>query len=152
MFEYTVFIVIVARAGRMAARAVFCAAVRAFVGGAARAILFATVLRALVVDFALRAAVAVRAFVRVVVAVRETVLLVVLRAVVLFVVVSRTVVFFVVLRDMEFASRTAASAMPTPIKSAVMRYITFLILRYINICYQKCGFVPIKKCPVWGDF
>ena len=129
MFECTVFIVIVARAGRMAARAVFCVVVRAVVGVVARAILFATVLRALVVDFAARAVVAVRAFVRDVVAVRETVFLVVLRAVVPFVVVFRTGVCFVVSRDMEFASRTAASAIPTPIKSAVMRYITFLILR-----------------------
>ena len=154
MFEYVVFNVIVARAGRNVSRAVFCIALRAVVGIAARAILFAAMLRALVVDFVARAGVAVRELMRPGVAVRKVMFLLVLRAVVFVCVVpvSRTVVFFAVPRDMEFASRTAASAIPTPIKSAVMRYITFLILRYIGICYQKCGCVPIKKCPVWGDF
>ena len=132
MFEWVVFIVIVARAGRIAERTVFAVAAHAVVGVVARAILFVVAVRAAVADFVLRAVVAVRAFVRVVVAVREMVFLDVLRAVVFFWVVSvfRTVVFFVVPRDMEFASRTAASAIPTPKKSAVMRYITFLILVY----------------------
>ena len=120
VFECIVFIVVVARAE--------CVPARAVAGMVARTILFVVALRALVVGFAARAVVAVREFVRAVVAVRETVFLVVLRAVMFFVVVSRAVVFFVVSRDMEFASRTAASAIPTPIKSAVMRYITFLIL------------------------
>ena len=68
-----------------------------------------------------------------VVAERTTVFFVPVREVVAFVVVdvARAVVFFCALREIEFASRTAASAGPTPRKSAVMRYITFLIL---NIC------------------
>lgn len=143
VFECIVFIVVVARAERVPARAV--------AGMVARTILFVVALRALVVGFATRAVVAVREFVRAVVAVRETVFLVVLRAVMFFVVVSRTVVFFVVSRDMEFASRTAASAIPTPIKSAVMRYITFLILwyKYMLSKMQACS---NKKMPRLGHF
>ena len=129
----------VARAGRNAGRTVFPNAMRAFVDVVARAILFATALRTTGADLVSRPVVAVRAFVRAVVAVREIVLLDVFRAVVFFcvVLVSRMVVFFVAPRDMEFASRTAASAIPTPIKSAVMRYITFLILNIDMMLSEK---------------
>lgn len=121
---------------------------------APRTIVFDVALRAVVDVFAVRVVVAGRALVRAVVAVRATVLRDAVRAVVfcwvLF--VPREMVDLVVCRDGELTSRTAASTVPTPINSAVMRYITFLILNNMYICYQKMAFIANKKCPKWGNF
>ncbi|MBS7386799.1 MAG: hypothetical protein KIG73_03735, partial [Alphaproteobacteria bacterium] len=93
---------------------------------APRTIVFDVALRAVVDVFAVRAVVAVRALVRAVVAVRATALRDAVRAVVFCWVmfVPREMVDLVVCRDGELASRTAASTVPIPINSAVMRYIT----------------------------
>jgi len=150
VFECTVFIVNVARAGRVAVRTLPWFVLKT----APRATVFDAALRVVVDAFAVRAVVAGRALVRAVVAVRATVLRDVVRAVVFCWVLFalREMVDLVVCRDGELASRTAASTVPTPINSAVMRYITFLILNNMFICYQKMAFIANKKCPKWGDF
>ena len=125
--------VTVARAGRIALRVEFNDAVREDVPVVVRAIWFVDVVRAVVADFVARAVVALRDAVRFVDVVRATVLDAVLRAVVFFCVAVddfsdwRFMVFFVSERDVEFGSRTAASAMPAPIINAVMNSMVFLI-------------------------
>ena len=122
MFDWVVLIVTVARALRCALRVVVFV-LREFV--------FGVDWRLFTVGFAERDVFVAVLVSRLVVAVREIMFFDAVRALALFwgvVCALREMVDLAVCRDGELASRTAASTVPTPIKSAVMRYITFLIL------------------------
>lgn len=123
---------------------------------AVRTDLFTGVVRLMDVVWVLRADVAVRGVVRAgAVAVRLMILLRVVRdaksCFVLFV-FAREIVSRLDVRDAELASRTAASAMLTLKKSAVIRYSAFFILGYMDLCYQKMLCLANKKCPKRGIF
>ena len=150
-------VLIAARAGRISLWSVVLMDVRCACGAMAlRADVMGVVaVRALVTVCCTRLLVAVRAFVRGVTDVRDVVRVATRASDVL-----RTDVVFDALRVMEFASRTAASAVPILMKNAMIKYNAFLIRSTINIMLSKKGIadkgycldILIKKCPIGHSF